>query len=126
MDERDLEPEQAAARLVIDELRPGRLELVERGTKVLGRERDVMHARTATREEPTHRRVVASRRHQLDAAVPHEQRSRLDALLHERLAVLEPGVEEPLVRPDRLVEIGDGEADVVDPPHAHDAIGALA
>ena len=35
--------------------------------------------------------------------------------------MLEPSVEESLVRRDRLVEIGHGDAEMVDPPHAGDS-----
>ena len=84
----------------------------------------MVHPRAAAGEEAADRRVVAGRRHELDAALADEQRRSLDALLDERLAVLEPSLEEALVRADRVVEVGDGEPDVVDPAHAGDAIGA--
>jgi hypothetical protein len=45
-------------------------------------------------------------------------------LLLDPLPMLERAAEEPLVRPDSLVQIRDRDADVVDPPcfHAGDAI----
>ena len=98
--------------------------LTHAGAQVDGLERHVVHPRTAAGEEPADGRVVTGRPHELDAAVADEQRRGLDALLHERLAVLESGLEEALVRVDRVVEVGDGEPDVVDPAHAGDAIGA--
>ena len=77
--------------------------------------------RMITREEAPDGRVVRGRRHELDPALADEHRRRFDALLLQWLPVLEPGVEEALVGRDRLVEIGDGHADVVDPPHAPDS-----
>ena len=35
--------------------------------------------------------------------------------------MLEPSVEESLVRRDRFVEIGHGDAEMVNPPHACDS-----
>ena len=49
----------------------------------------------------------------------------LDTLLAERLAVLEPRVEEALIGRDRLVEIGDRDAEMMDPPHPRDATRVL-
>ena len=59
---------------------------------------------------------------QLDPARADEDGGRLDALLGHGVAVLERRAEEPPVRLDRLVEIGHGEADVVDAPERHAAI----
>ena len=47
-------------------------------------------------------------------AVTDVEEGRLDPLLLDRLAVDEGHLEGRLVQPDRLVEIGDGDADVVD------------
>ena len=44
--------------------------------------------------------------------------------LDERLAMLDPRREESLVRHDRLVEVRDGDADVMDALHGRDAIRA--
>jgi len=124
MDERDLEPEQTLARLPVDQPSSLRFEVLERGAQVDGLERHVVHPRTAAGEEPADGRVVTGRPHELDAAVADEQRRCLHALLHERLAVLESGFEEALVRVDRVVQVDDGEPDVVDSTHPGDAIRA--
>ena len=124
MDERDLEPEEPAARSPVDQVRALGVEPFEGRVKVFGLERDVMHPGAATGEEPPYRCVVSRRRHELDAALTDEDRRRLHTLLDERLAVLEARSEERLVRRNRLVEIGDGDPEVMDAPHAGDAIRA--
>src|SRR5687768_5517160 len=90
MDERELDAEQPDARPV-DDLRAGRLQLVERGAEIVRLERDVMHARATSREETPDRRVPLGRREQLDPALPDEQRRGFDALVGDGLATLEPG-----------------------------------
>ena len=128
MDERDLETEQAATRYGVDELRARRLQLFERGREILRPESDVVHPGPTPRQEASDGRVVAGRAHQLEATLADEHRGGLDALLHERLAMLDSCSEEALVRRDRLVEIDDGDAEVMDAPspHSRDAIGAGA
>ena len=121
MDECDLETEETSPRHPVDELCPRRLELLERGEEIFRFERDVVHAGAAAREETGHRRVVVRRGDELDPALADEHRRGLHTLLLERLPVLEPRVEEALVRRDRLVEIGHGDAEVMDPPHPRDA-----
>jgi hypothetical protein len=121
MDECDLEPEEPVPRLAVDELRARGLELVEGRQEVVRGESDVMHARPPAREEAPDGRVVAGRAHELDTPLADEHRRRLDALVAERLAMLEASLEEALVRLDRLVEIGHGDAEVVDPPHGLDS-----
>ena len=85
---------------------------------------DVVHSGPAPREEPADRRVLAERRQQLDPALADQKQRRLDALLLDRGPVLEPAAEEALVRLHRLVQVRDGQADVVDPSclHAVDAM----
>ena len=51
MDEHDLEAEQPQSRNPVDQVRPGGLELLECRIQVLSLERDVVHPRTAPREE---------------------------------------------------------------------------
>ena len=75
-----------------------------------------MQARPALGEELADRRVVAERREQLDVRVADAQQRSLDALLGDRLAVLERHLEDLAVELDRGVEILDGDADVVDEP----------
>lgn len=122
--EGDLEPEQPAPRHPVNELRAGRLQLLQRRAEISRLERDVMHARPATGEEATDGRVVVRRSHELDAAFADEHRRRLDPLRLERLSAFESRVKETLVRGDRLVEVVHGQAEVVDPPHPGDATAA--
>lgn len=124
MDERDLEAEEAAPRHLVDELRAGGLELFERTDEIVGPDCDVVHPWAAPREKPTDRRVVARRRHELEDALAHEDCRCLDTLLDERLTASEPGAEQRLVRRDRLVEIGDGDAEMMYALHPRDAIRA--
>jgi hypothetical protein len=124
MDEGDLEPEEPTARSPVEQVRAFGIEPLERGEEVLGLDRDVVHPGPAPRNEATDRSVLARGRHELDAAIADEHRGCLDTLVDERLPALEAGTEERLVRRDRLVEIGDGDAEVVDASHARDAIGA--
>src|SRR4026208_1694283 len=70
----------------------------------------MVHAGTASHEEATDGRVVPGGCHELDATLADEQRRCLDALIDDRLAFLEARPEESLVRCDRLVEIGHGDA----------------
>ena len=61
MDERDLEAEQASARLRVDQLRALALELSQRGGQIDNGVGDVVHPRPALREELPDRRLVAER-----------------------------------------------------------------
>src|SRR5207342_2687041 len=79
MDEDELDPEEADARLV-DELRARSVQPVERRRQVPGLEGDVVHPRTAPRDEAADRRVLARRRHELDPTSADEERCGLDAL----------------------------------------------
>src|SRR5512132_1737696 len=88
MDERDLEPEEPAPWLEIDQLGPVPLQIGERGADVVDLVCDVVHAGPALRQETAHRRVVARRREQLDAVGSEEHGGGLDALLLDPLAVL--------------------------------------
>ena len=127
MDEGDFEPEQAAPWHAIDQLGARRLQVFDRAPQIRSSESHVVHPGAAAGEEAAHRRVLARRAHQLETTVADEQRRGLDALLDERFTVLQPGVEETLVRRDRLVQIDDREPEVVDSARAHptDAIGEL-
>ena len=115
MDERDLQAEEPAARLLVDQLRTGRGEVAERGRDVVHLVRDVVHPGAAARDEAADGRVLAGRSEQLDPSGADEHGRRLDALVGHAGAVLERRSEEALVRGERVVEIGDGNTDVVDP-----------
>ncbi len=122
MDERDLEAEHTAARLGVDELGACARELGERSADVRHLVGDVVHPGAALREEAPDGRVLSERCEQLDTALADADRRRLDALLVDPRAVLDAAAEQPLVRPHRLVEVLDGDADVVDAADLHTAI----
>lgn len=119
MDEGDLEPEHSLSRLGVDQLGAGVREPCERGVDVGHLVRDVVHARPALREEPADRRVVAECGQELDAALADPDRRGLDALLLDAGTLLEPAAEQPLVRPHGLVQVDDGNSDVMDPARLH-------
>jgi hypothetical protein len=119
MNERDLEPEHAAPRRRIDQLRACCREISECRTDVVHLVGDVVHPRTALREEPPDRRVVTERGDELDATLPDAHRRGLDTLLVDALAVLEATTQQALVRRDGGVEIRDRDADVMDSPCLH-------
>ena len=126
MHERNLEAEHPPPRRDVDQLRAGARKIRERSVDVLDLVRDVMHPRAALRQEPPDRGVLAERGEKLHAAVADAHRGRFDALVVHPFAVLERAAEEPLVRRDRLVEVGHGDADVVDSPCLHQGDGSLA
>ena len=126
MNERDLEPEEPLPRRAIDQLCSRGLELVQRCVQIARLERDVMHSRAAACEEASDGRIVARRRDELEAALADEHRCRFDTLLAERLAVLEPCVEKPLVGRNSLVEIGHRNAEMMDLTHPRDATRDLS
>ena len=121
--ERDLEPEQALPWLLVDQLDALVGKLTDRRADIGNFEGDVVHPGPALRQELAHRRLLAERGQQLDPAIADPQQSGLDALVENRLPVLEPSAEDPLVGRNRLVEVFDGDAKVVDPAglHAGDA-----
>ncbi len=124
MHEGDLEAEEALARCGVDQLGAGAGEIRDRSVHVVDLVGDVMHAGSALREKLADRCLVAERREELDTAVADAHRSRLDALVLDARPVLEASAEEALVRLHRLVEVHDGDADVMDPScfHSVDAI----
>ena len=123
MDERDLEPEEALPRCLVDQLGSGRDEVLEHSRNVVGLERDVMHAWASLGEEAPDRRVLTRGFEELDPALAHEERGRHDTLVLEHVAALQARLEEALVRRDGLFEVGYGNADVMDTadPHPVDA-----
>ena len=119
MDECDLEAEQALTWLLVDQLRTGRSQLVECLADVVDLVRDVVHPLSALLEEASDRRVGTERRKQLDAAVTQPHRRRLDALLGDRLAMLQLAAEEPGVRLERLLQVVHGHAEMMDATGLH-------
>src|SRR5207244_3751868 len=119
MDECNLEPEEPAARRGVDQLGAGRLEVGQGRAYVVDLVGDVVHPRAALRDELADGRLGAERRAQLDAARAHAQRRGLDALVGHGVAVLQLRPEEALVCGDRLVEVGDRDAEMVNAARLH-------
>ena len=107
--------------MLVDQRRAGGGQPGELGGDVVHLERHVVQARPAALEEPADRRVRARRLQELDPTGADPQRRRLDPLLVQPLAMLEDGAAQMLIAADRLVEIVDGNADVMDAPGVDDA-----
>src|SRR3954447_7212625 len=119
VDERYLQAEEPRPRLRVDQLDAGGREPLELAAQVVDAVGDVVHAGAAPGEEAADRRVVAERAEQLDAPRADAERCRLDTLLIDRRAVLDLAAEQLSVGTDRLVEIRDGDAHVVDLARRH-------
>lgn len=119
MDERDLEAEEAGPRLRVDQVRPLRRERPERLRDVGDLEGDVVHARPPLGEETADGRVLARRGEQLDPALSDEEQRGLDPLRGEGLPSLQPSPEQTGPRRDRLVQVRDGDTDVMDSVRLH-------
>lgn len=113
VDEGDLEAEQPRARLGVDQLRARFRERRERLTDVADLVRDVVHARPAAREELADRCVLAGCGKQLDASGADEHSGRVHALLIHPGTVFQLGAEQSAVGLDRLVEVVDGDAEMM-------------
>ena len=114
MDEGDLEAEHPVPRRLVDQLGARVRKMREGRADVVDLVRDVVHTWAALREEAAHRRVLAECAEQLEAALPDANGRRLDSLLVDARAMLEPRAEEAPVRVERAVEILDRETHVVD------------
>jgi hypothetical protein len=123
MDKGNLEAEEARPGLGVDQLRTPGGEPVELGLHVVDLVGEVVHARAALGEELAYRGLVSERREQLDAARADEHGCRLDSLIVDLGSVLELGPEEARVRVDRLVQVVNGDAEMMDAagPHGTDA-----
>jgi hypothetical protein len=119
MDKGNLQAEQANARDGIDQLDAVGSETLQDEVDVVDLVSEMMNAGATPREKASHRGVVAYRREQLDPAAPDEDRRSFDTLLGDDLAVLEGGPEEAGIGLDGLVEIGNGDPDVMDAPEVH-------
>ena len=123
MDEGDLETEHAAARRLVDQLGARVRKIGEGGADVVDLVRDVVHTRTALREEAADRRVLAKCAQQLEAALADADGRCFDTLLVHARAMLEPRAEEAPIGVERAVEILDRETHMVDGTrHFHIAI----
>ena len=110
MHERDLEPEEALPRLVVDQLDTLFGELVDRGANVRDLVSDMVHPGPPFGEELADRSLIAERGQQLDATRADRQGGRFDALCWNRLAMLEARPEDPLIGRHRFVEVLDRNA----------------
>ena len=119
MDERDLEAEEPFARLRVDQIGAGVRKLGQSRTQVADLVRNVMHAGAAFGEEAADRSVLTERLEQLHAPVTDPQRGRANPLILHRRAVLHLGAEKALVGPERLVEVDNGHAEMMNPPRLH-------
>jgi hypothetical protein len=120
MHEGDLEPEHAAPGLRVDQLRTRFGQIRDRKPHVVDLVGDMVHPGPPLREEASHRRIVAQGGEQLDSALADPHRRRLDTLLLDALAMLESAAEQTLVRRDRLVEVRNRDAYMMDTPCLHE------
>jgi hypothetical protein len=128
MHERDLVAEDPPPRALVDELCAGGGKPGELGRNVVDLDREVVHPRSAFRQEPADRRVGTARGQQLHAPLAEPHQHDVCALVVEPFAMLDLGAEEAPVDLDGAVEILDGDSDVVDPArrHAGDRTGGPA
>lgn len=117
--ERHLQTEETRAWLAVDELSALLCELGQLAAQVADLVSDVVHPRSAFREEAAHGGVLAQRREELDAAVAEAQRRGLHPLVRDDRSMLDVRAEEPPVRRDGLIEVGDGEAEMVNREDTH-------
>ena len=103
MDERDGEAVHAGSRMLVDQLGALTGEAVELRGEVVHLEGDMVHPGTAAVEEPADRRVGLERAEELDPGRADAQEGGVDALVGQRLAMLQLGAEEPAVGLDGLV-----------------------
>jgi hypothetical protein len=121
--EGNLEAEHPEPRLAVDQLGATRREVRDRDADVGDLVGDVVHAGAALGEKPADGRIIGERGQELDPAVADANRRSFHALLVHAGPVLETPAEETLVGSNGLVEVRDGNADVVDSAwlHAGDA-----
>ena len=86
---------------------------------------DVVHAGPAIRQELADRRLLPERCQELDPAVADTHRGRLHSLGLDGVAALELGAKKPLIRVYGLVEILDGEPQMVNPLRLHGEADAI-
>jgi hypothetical protein len=125
MDEGDLEPEESLARPRVDQIGAGVGELGKRRTEICDLVGDVVHARPALGEKAADRCVLVKGLEQLEASLADPERRRAYTLIVNGRLVLDVCAEESLVRCQRLVEIFDGDTDVVDPASVHPDADAI-
>ena len=79
----------------------------------------MVHARPTLGQELADGRVFAEGGEQLDPAFADPHRRGLDALVRHRVAVLDACAEQALVGRNRLVEVLDGDPEVMDALRLH-------
>jgi hypothetical protein len=119
VNERNLEAEEAATRLRIDQLRPARGDVRQGGAEIIDLKCNVMHTRPSLGEEPADGRLFPERSEELDATLPDAEGGGFDTLVLDRLTVLERGAEEADVGRDRLIQVVNRNAKVMDPARLH-------
>ena len=119
MHEGDLQTEESLPWLRVDQLRACGRELRDCCGDIVHLVGDVVHPRASFCEESAYRGVVAEGGEELDPVGADADRRRLDSLLLDAGTVLEPAAEETLVRLHGLVEVRDGDADVMDAASVH-------
>jgi hypothetical protein len=119
VDERDLQPEEALTRSLVDQIRSRIRELGKRRPEVADLVGDVVHAGPSLGEKPADRRVLLERFEQLDAPGADPQGGGANALIVDDCLMLDLRAEKPLVRAQRLVEVRDCDAEMMDPSRLH-------
>ncbi len=119
VDECDLEPKQAAMRLLVDQLNALLGETLQLELEIGHLVGDVMHAGAAVGEKLADRRFIAERREQLNAAFADSYRGGFNTLLGNGVAVLDLSTEEPPIGVEGFVEILDGQPEMVNPLRLH-------
>jgi len=104
----------ADPRPLVDQLESRASRGLERRLDVIRAISHVVEAGSAPREELPDGRVRCERPQELDVALADAEQHGLDALLLDHLSVLERQAEAVAVQRERLVEVLDGDADVVD------------
>ena len=120
-------PNSPTPRLLVDQVRACGGEAAELGAHVVDLVGDMVHPRAAAGEELADGGLLVERRQQLDPAGADEHGRRLDALVLDDGAVLELGAEQAHIGLERLVEVLDCHAEMVNAAcdHAADANGGL-
>jgi hypothetical protein len=113
MDERDLQPEEPAARGLVDQARTGPPQPLELDADVGDLKCNVVQAWASLRQEPPDRSLGPQGSQELDPPGAGTQGDGVDTLLLEAVAMLDLRLEQPRIRLDGCVEIGDRDPDVV-------------
>jgi hypothetical protein len=119
MNECDLEPEEALPGFLVDQLGALGREAAELHEHVLDLVGDMVHSGASVCEELADGSRLAQCREQLDAARADEHCGGFDSLLLDPGSVLELSAEQALVRVERVVQVVDGDAEMMDAAGPH-------